>query len=197
MRNALKILFSLLLLILGVGYGPSTQAQENNQTILATLVLDGVGLVVRFEPATAPLFCEGGSECGSAMGTLTQVMPIPTGGFATVFEITICKGISCVTTHNTLFIDDFIPLISPVLRDAAEQLILEGALPPIPLEMFIASSAAMTQHDPIACEDVTGEFKEPGCAGNLKLDYRCLNFLNPMTGQVIVFSGTFIISTID
>ncbi|HEX5038275.1 MAG TPA: hypothetical protein VFX30_14050, partial [bacterium] len=102
---------------------------------------------------------------------------------------------SCITVHRAHFSEDpvqdlFPGLAAIITRDFADvpNTILDGGL---------VYQATMVDHDPIRCEDVTGRFKAPGCAGKLKLDYRCLNMVKLETFEVFTAAGSYIVTRTD
>lgn len=177
MRYRVKIFILLLGAMLAAFPGISRAAAGD---ILAVLFENGSDFTfippINPEQIVYPLFCEGQVQpCGEETDFNTTFVELNDKHGRFLTDVKICLGDSCVTTRNALFVGDAVPeIVQPV---------------------GVTYSVVMTEHDPIACDDATGIFAEDGCAGNLDLNYRCLNAADPATGlPVKTLAGSFIIS---
>jgi hypothetical protein len=140
-----------------------------------------------------PLFCEGDTLCGSATIDIQQIPRFDEQQIQLLTDALVCKCPACPDPVGDPFCQT---CINPSCVMARNALFVEDAIPEIPQPDGNSYAATMTQHDPIQCTDVSGIFAPDGCAGNLKLDYRCLVVFNLQTQKIVrTFFGSFIIST--
>jgi hypothetical protein len=185
-----KILIMFLILV------PMVQgAWARAETVISTLFANGFFQSEMME--TRVLFCEGNIPCATIEGSLISFGVRPDGSLEEFLNLKTClEDGSCLTVRNAHFIDDPIPELDPVLRDAAEREIQNAGIVSSPVATWIASTSVLTEEDPLLCSDGTGKFSDPQCVDQLDfhLDYRCLVLFNLDTGEEFTFSGTFIVT---
>ncbi len=191
--------------------GGAVEFGASEGKVLAVLILNGFDENIPGVPTVDPLFCEGqdpddeGSACGSLEFTVVGGEEQNGQRINSILNLVVCEGDSCLPTTNAVFVDDFIPELTSDLIAAITDDVMETGMGMSLLTGGIADSAVMTRQDPLSCDpndpndqpQLTGKFRIPGCEGRLKLDYRCMLLLNPMTGESFTFAGTFIISEIE
>jgi hypothetical protein len=190
--------------------GGSTALGPSEGKVLAILVENGFAQLGVNVPIKVPLFCEGqdphdvANACGALEFTILGGGQFQIGDqlrSINNLNVTVCEGDSCLPTTNAVFVDDFISELDQSLIDALsipefDPVVTEAGVGFSLLTGGRADNSVMTQHDPIDCNNpaLTGKFRDPGCAGKLKLDYRCMVLVNRNTGESYTFAGTFIIS---
>ncbi len=185
--------------------GGSVEFGSSEGKILSVLLFNGFSRVEPGVLLTAPLFCEGQdpedveNACGSLEFTFFEGEFQNGQRLSSLTNVTVCEGDACIPTTDALFVDDFIPELDQSLIAAIETEVMETGMGLSLLTGGMADNAVMTQHDPIDCDNpvLSGKFREPGCAGRLKLDYRCMVLVNIETGEQFTFAGTFIITEVE
>ena len=177
MKRAKKSFLILATAVAMAFAGPAAQARQ----VIALLFENGLQPVTFNDDGTisGKLFCQGDVECGTVEFSKVVLVQLDERTYDFDATVTVCQGGACVAAHNSHFLGHSIPQIAPEVPGA------------------VVFQFTIVSHDTIACEDVSGKFASPGCAGKLRLDYRCLAEVDPATNHFVAARGSAYVVSVE